>query len=126
MVPVGERLGDDPVESCALEPRKPVDRDVAIARRRCEIHRRVCFFEHAFERGAPITERHVEQRVIVEREEIERDVRRGDLGRELRHARRGGVLAQLQRVEVEAALVRDDDLTVERDSIRKLRKQWFA
>ena len=59
--------------------------------------------EQTFETGAPIAERLVEQRLVAEREQVERDVRRGDLDGELLHARLGRMLTQLQRVEVEAA-----------------------
>src|SRR5439155_13902107 len=46
--------------------------------------------------------------------------------RELAHARVRGMLAQLQSVEVEASLVRNDELTVEDDALGKLREQRLA
>ena len=59
--------------------------------------------EHRLEPRPPLAERLLAQRLVAEREQVERDVRRRDLDGELLDAGRGRMLAQLQRVEVEAA-----------------------
>src|SRR5262249_9526709 len=52
--------------------------------------------------------------------------RRRDLDRELLHPRVGRMLAQLERVEVDAARVGDDELAVEHDALGQLRQERFA
>ena len=82
--------------------------------------------EQPFEAGAPIAQRLVEHRLVAEREQVERDVRRRDLLRELLHARRGRVLAELERVEVEPVRRRDHELAVEHDLGGQLFEQRLA
>ena len=82
-VRVLEWLGDDTVESRALEATEPVRREVTIARRGRQVDRRRRAAEQQCEPSPTLAERCLEQRVVSEREEIERDVRRGHLGGEL-------------------------------------------
>src|SRR5262249_24683394 len=56
-----------------------------------------------------------------EREEIECHERCGAGGRQLRHARRRGMQAELQEVEVETAGPDDDDLAVHHATLREVR-----
>ena len=126
LVRAGERLGDDTVESGAFERVEPLERLVATGRRGRDVERRLRVAEQPLETGAPVPERLVEQGLAVEREQVERDVRGGDLGRELPDTRLRGVLAQLERVEVEPLGRRDHELAVEHDLVRCLREQRFA
>jgi len=65
----------------------------------------------------------VPQVPAVEGQKIKSDERRGRLAGELRDARRGGMQAQLQGVEVEAARGGDDDLAVEHAGLREALEQ---
>ncbi len=71
-------------------------------------------------RGA--LKRQLAQVPVAEREQVERDEARRSLLRELLHARRGGVDALLQRVEVEPGRAGNDELAVEDASLGKLRR----
>src|SRR5688572_24691986 len=67
-------------------------------------------------------ERTLVDRLALPQENVERDERRGRLGRELSDARLRGMQSVLHRVEVETALPLDDDLAVERG----VRRQQLA
>ena len=70
-------------------------------------------------------QRTIEQRLVVERQQVEGDERRRRLGGEPAHARLGRVDALQQRVEVETAIVRGrhDDLAVDDAALRQRREQ---
>ena len=121
-----ERFGDDAVEAGALEAGEPVGHGVAVERRGRHVDRWLRAGEHRLEPRPPIAERRLAQRLVAEREQVEGDVGRRYLHRQLVHARLGGMLAQLQRVEVETAFVRDDELAVEHDAFGELREQRLA
>ena len=63
---------------------------------------------------APLLDRLLVHRLALPEQQVERDERRRDLGRQLAHAALGGMEAHLHRVEVELAVARDHDLAVER------------
>ena len=93
--------------------RNQSSRERAIARRRGEVHRRRRAREHALEPLAPHRERRVAQVLVAEREQVPGHERGRRLRGEQLHARRGGMDAQEQRLEVEPAGADDDDLAVD-------------
>ena len=76
-----------------------------------------------FEFGAPRGERFVAKVAVADAEKIEEHDRRGHLAGEHLDARRRGMDAKLQRVEVETAFARDDQFAVEHAALGKLRAQ---
>ena len=72
-------------------------------------------------------QRTIEQRIVVECQQVEGDERRRRLGGESADAGFGGMDALQQRVEVEPAIIggRHDDLAVDDASLRQRRKQRF-
>ena len=109
-----ERLGHDAVETGALEAVEPVVGDRPIGGRRREVHD-VVPGDRSDERRTPRGHRLVEERAVVEREQVERDERSRRLGGQPVDPRLGRVDALQQRVEVEpvTARVGDDDLAVD-------------
>src|SRR3954451_9295087 len=113
-----EALRDDAVEACGLQRLQPV-----AGLRWVVAHRReVDPLRDLLELLAALLDRLVVDRLALPEQEVERDERRGDLGRELAHPALGRVEAHLHRVEVELALPGDDDLPVE----GRVRRQQFA
>ena len=115
-----ELLGDDAVEAGALEAVEPVPGGVGVGGRRREVERRLDVGHDLGEDPPALPERQLAGVVVAEGEEVEGDERRRDLGGELLHPRLGGVHAQLQGVEVEAARRGDDDLAVDHDVVGQL------
>ncbi len=107
------RLDDDTIETGALKAREPIRRDRMIGRHRCEIDRRLDVSQEPLEAYAPLVLRLGAQVSPVDSNEIERHERRRRLPRQLRHARRRGVKAQLERIEIETVGCRDHDLTID-------------
>jgi hypothetical protein len=109
-----ERLGDDAVESGALELVEPPQGDVAVGRGRRDVHGRTGVRQRLLERPAPVGERLCQQRPVAEREQVERHEMRRRLFREEPNAAVGGVDALLERLELEpfARGVWHDELAV--------------
>ena len=82
--------------------------------------------EDSFEFGAAYGEGLVAQIAIFKLKQIEEDNRGRQLCSECLHTRSSGMDAQCQRVKVQTAIARDDDLTVEDASLRELLEQSFA
>ena len=127
VVAVGERLGDDAVEARALEAREPVGRDVAIACRGRDVERRRAPLDHASRARRAVRANGTsssESSPSARRSNATYDA--GISTASLLHARLGRMLTQLQRVEVEAAFVGDDELAVEHDPVGELFEQRLA
>lgn len=116
-----EGLGDDAVEACAFKATKPVERNVSIAGCRREMDGRGGRREQRFEAGAAVFEGLGTQIVCVFAEQIEEDERSGGLRSEEFDARGGRMNAQLQGIEVEAPVLRDDEFAVENAAGGQLR-----
>src|SRR6185369_14508184 len=106
-------LGDDAVETGALEAPKPLLRHRASPIAGRDVDGAAGAPESPLELPAPVRLRTRAQVAGAVREQVERDERRGRLRGELLHARRGRMETQLERVEVEPARRRDHDLTVD-------------
>ena len=74
-------------------------------------------------RRAPLVLRLGAQVAPVDGKEIERHERGRRLLRQLRHARRRGVKAQLERIEIETVRCRDHDLTIDNAVIWQGRRE---
>src|SRR5207237_5410577 len=114
-----EALRDHAVEPRRLDALEPVlgGRQVARERREADAFRRALR-----ELGATLLERAAPHLVAVPEQEVEDDVLRRDLRRELADAALGRVQSHLHGVEVEVPLALDDDLAVE----RRVRRQGLA
>jgi hypothetical protein len=106
-------LRDDTVETGAFELRQPTFSLGAVARDGREVQRRSRAAQQPLEPHAPFGLRQIHRRLAAGAEQVERDEARRRLLRELCDARRRGVDALLQRVEVEPVRRHDHDLTVE-------------
>src|SRR5688572_3151091 len=113
-------LRDHAVEAGALEASQPVLGDGTVARHRREMNRRTALRQRLLEQRAAFRLRRAAQIAIAGCNQIERHERRRRLLRELRHARRGRMEPELQRIEVEPLWRRDDDLAVNHASGRDL------
>ena len=108
-----ESLRDDAVETGALEPLEPVRGGGAIAGGRRQVDRRLGGAEDHLESRPPLALRDRAQVLVAERQQVPGDeARRRLLGQHL-DPRRGRVDAQQERLELERAVARDDDLAVE-------------
>ena len=97
-----ESLGDDPVETGALEPLEPVRGGRAIAGRRGQVDRRLGGPEDRLQSSPSLALRDLAQVLVAEREQVPGDeARRRLLGQHL-DPRRGRVDAQQQRLELRA------------------------
>ena len=108
-----EELGHDAVEAGAFEALEPVFGDGMVAGGGGLVDGRGGVFEDAGELGVAFGEGVMGEVFVAEREEVEEDNGRGSLLREEFDAGGGGVDAELECVEVEAAVGGDDDLTIE-------------
>src|SRR5581483_4699192 len=88
-----------------------------------QVQRRRGGRKERFEPLPAIRERRLAQILISFGEQIEEDDRRRSSLREQLDARRGGMNPLLQRVELERAVLYDDDLAVEHAARRQLRAQ---
>ena len=79
--------------------------------------------EQRFQFLAPAFERFAAQIPVALAEQIEEYDRRRDLLRQKLHARRGRMNAELQRIEIEPAVLGDDDFAIEHAAGRQLRPQ---
>ena len=114
-VRVAESLGDDAVEAGAFELGEPV---VGRRQRRSSTGTGTPAARRprvAASASMTLTERTIEQCVVVECQQVEGDERGRRLGGQPAHPRLGRVDALQQRVEVETTVVvgRDDDLAVD-------------
>ena len=117
LVDAVESLGHDAIEAGTLEPVEPVRRRRAIQRRRRQVDRRRRATEHGLQPRPSLAQRRVAQVLVADGQQVPGDERRGArLGQHL-HPRRGRVDAEEQRLEVEHAVVRDDDLAVQDASL---------
>jgi hypothetical protein len=108
-------LGDDAVDARALEALEPPLRDRRVVGDRRQAKSPASVSEKLLEPAPPLGERRLPEVVAAEGDEVEGDERRGRLGAETRDARRRGVEPREERLEVEAAVVDDDELAVEDD-----------
>ena len=70
------RLGNHPVEAGAFETLQPLGRHCAIACHRRQVERRLDVREQLFERVAPLALRPIDDRLAIDRQQIEGDERR--------------------------------------------------
>ena len=108
-----EPLGHHAVEPGSLEATEPVLGQRVIARGRRQVHGRGGACHHVLEALAALGERRLPQVFIAQREQVPRHERRRRLRGQQPDPRSGGMDAQQQRLEVEAAGADDDDLAVE-------------
>ena len=100
-----DRLGHHAVETRAFEAPEPIGGDARVARRRREVDRRRGGARAALRAlRAAIWNGSLAQVAVAFAEQVEEHDRRRDLLRQQLHARSGGMQAQLQRVEIEAAV----------------------
>ncbi len=118
-VRVVEPLGDDAVETGALELDEPALGRRGVGGRRAAMDGRPGTGEHLVEQRPPLGERPFEQDLVAQCQQVEGDERCRGLGRKSLHARRGGVDALQQRIEVEAATARGghDDLAIDHTAV---------
>ncbi len=90
----------------------------AIARHRRQVDRRRDVREQLFERVTPLALRPIHDRLAIDGQQIEADERRRHHLRELLDARRRRMQPQLQRIEIQGAVLRDHDLAVD-DAARR-------
>lgn len=125
LVAVVHRLGHYAVEPCTFEALEPVQGDGTIVRGGGEVEGRHGVLEGRLQLLSTLLEGDGAQIAVVDSEEIEEDDgRRRLLGQEL-DAGSGGVDAELEGIEVEAPLPRDDQFAVEHAARRKLSAQRF-
>jgi len=122
LIETGGRLGDQPVEPGALELREPLPGHCGVRCRGREVDRRPDGRQGGFERGPALGERPPGVVIGTKGEQVERDEVRGRLRGEQPHPARGGMQAQLQRLEVEPSgrEIRQDDLAVNHAAGRQL------
>src|SRR5262245_40189518 len=83
------RLGDNPVETGALELLEPLGCDLRVLGHRGDVDRRRCAAQHLLEPAAPLGDRPRPEVVVALGEEIEGDEARRCLGGQLRDPARG-------------------------------------
>jgi len=123
LVGAGSGFGDDTIEAGAFEPAKPVERDVTIAGCRCDVDGRGCGGEQRFKLGAALFEGLAAQVAPAFAEKVEEDNRGWRLLGEKLHPRGRGMDAELEGVEIEMAVVRNNELAVENALAGKLGAQ---
>ena len=107
------RLGDYAVEAGAFESPEPIERDFAIGCGRRDVDWRPGGFEQGFEGRTAFLKWLRAKVAIAIAKQIEEDAgRRSLLGEEL-YARGGGMNTQLQCVEIETAVMGDEEFAVE-------------
>src|SRR4051794_37255474 len=123
LVRLAGRFGDYAVQARALELREPLGSRLALARRGGEVNRGFHAPEGFLEAGAPGFKWLAHQGAALVRKKVECNERSRRFLGELGYARGSRMQAKLQRVKVEAARTRDDDLAVEHASGRQPRRQ---
>jgi len=108
LVGVVETLGDDTVETRALELREPASGGRGIVARAGQVHRRLDARKEVLELGATAGERSIAQIAVAARQQVEGDEQGGRLVGELRDPGGGGVDALAQSFPV-PAVARPED-----------------
>src|SRR6201986_4091804 len=121
-----DRLRDYAIEPRTFEACEPVLRGCGVPRCGCEMQWCTQVDENPFELGAPGGKRLVAQIMIVELKQVEEDNRGRQLCGKCLYTRRCGVEAQRQSVKIQAAITRNDNLTIQNASLRQLFEQRFA
>jgi hypothetical protein len=111
---------DHAVETRSLEALEPVGGSGAIVGGRSEMDRRIGPLEQRLECSTPLAEGSAAEVAISLAEQVEEHHRCGSFAGQLRHARRRGMEAKLERLEVETSVAHDDDLSVQHAALREL------
>jgi hypothetical protein len=116
-----ERLGDQAVQTRALELLEPLPGHVDVPGRRRHVDRRARLLQRAFEPGSAFGERASRVVVVTLGQQVEPDEVRGRRLREHVAPALGRVDPLLERLEVQPALGRHDDLAVDHRALGERR-----
>src|SRR5271156_5375814 len=123
LIGAGNWLGHDAIEARAFKAPEPIGRDTWIAGCGSEMDWRLGGGQRWFQRFAPPLKRFAPPIAVSFAEHVEKDYRRRTLLGQQLHARRSWMNPQLQFLEIEPIILRQNDFAVEDASGRQLRIQ---
>src|SRR5690348_3657814 len=118
-----DRLGYHAIQARAFKSPKPIRSHRSVPRCRRQMNRRLGRTHQLFQPLPPFLERLFPQIARALAEQIEKHDRRRNLFRQKLHARCRRVQPQLQILEIQRAIFRDDDLAIQHGACRQLRAQ---